>query len=119
MDKNVHTRYMRSDRQTTSLHYFHAFAALDRFDLSNYTEDLPPIPDSPPLQELLPLQSDIIKLEENFSIHIGRVLCKYMPYFQEDYGDVVPTHIAHPLTEEMSKKSKVVRMIVVGVASYI
>lgn len=99
---------MRCDRQTKSLHYFHAYAARDRFDIANYSEELPSIPLKPSLEELLPSQSDIITIKNNFSTHIGRVLCKYMPYFKDEFGGVVPAHIQHPLSQEMSKKSKVV-----------
>lgn len=53
IDKNVHTRFMRCDHQTTSLHYFHAYATQDRFDLTSHPEELPSIPKEPALEELL------------------------------------------------------------------
>ena len=39
IDKNVKPRFMRSDHQGKSLHYFHCYAVQDRFDLS-MPEDL-------------------------------------------------------------------------------
>ena len=54
INKNVQTRYMRVDKQGASLHYFHAYAAQGRFNLS-MPEDVPPISDNPNLfDDLLP-----------------------------------------------------------------
>ena len=100
---------MCCDRQTRSLHYFHSFAILDRFNIANYSEDLPRIPVKPPLEELLPSKTDIRILEDNLAIHVGPIFCKYMPVFSENFRKVVPAHIQHPFVKEMSQKSKVVR----------
>lgn len=108
IDKNVHTRFMRVDKQGSSLHYFNAYAAQDRFDLT-MPEDVPAIPDDPKLfEDLLPSNSDKITLKEYFAIHIARILCKYMPFFAEDFGDVIPEHLDHPMSSEMRQKSQVV-----------
>ena len=108
IDKTVRRRFMCCDRQTRSLHYFHSFAVLDRFNIADYSEDLPRIPVKPPLEELLPSQTDIRALEDNFAVHVGRIVCKYMPFFSENFRKVVPAHIQHPFVKEMSQKSKVV-----------
>ena len=41
IDKNIHTRYMRSDKRNTSLHYFHSYAVLNRIDVSALTDEIP------------------------------------------------------------------------------
>ena len=66
IDKTVHTRFMRVDKQGSSLHYFHAYAAQDRFDLT-MSEDVPVIPDHPKLfEDLLPSNSDKATLNLEF-----------------------------------------------------
>ena len=66
IDKTVHTRFMRVDKQGSSLHYFHAYAAQDRFDLT-MPEDVPVIPDHPKLfEDLLSSNSDKATLNLEF-----------------------------------------------------
>ena len=69
-------------RQGKSLHYFHCCTAEDRFDLT-MPEESPPIPSDPKLiEELLPSDGDQTAIK---AIHVARILCKYMPYFGEDF----------------------------------
>ena len=42
IDKMVKRRYMRSDKGNLSLHYFHSFAALDRIDVSDLSDEIVP-----------------------------------------------------------------------------
>ena len=79
IDKTVHTRFMRVDKQGSSLHYFHAYATQDRFDLT-MPEDVPVIPDDPKLfKDILPSDSDKATLKEFFCdsrcTHFVQVLC--------------------------------------------
>ena len=41
IDKNVRPSFSRSDRSTQSLHYFHYYAALDRVNLSSFSDATP------------------------------------------------------------------------------
>ncbi len=42
IDKTIKTRYMRSDKQNVSLHYyFHSYAVLNRIDTSQFSETVP------------------------------------------------------------------------------
>lgn len=109
VDKMVKTRYMRVDKQGKSLHYFHAYAAQDRFDLT-MPEEVPSTPDSPDLNELLPSNYDKSTMKNLFAIHVARILCKYMPFFSEDFSDVIPENLEHPMSSEMSEKSQVVSL---------
>ena len=66
IDKTVHTRFMRVDKQGSSLHYFHAYAAQDRFSLT-MPEDIPSVPADPMvLKDLLPSISDKTILKDFF-----------------------------------------------------
>ena len=107
IDKNVKPRFMRSDHQGKSLHYFHCYAVQDRFDLS-MPEDYPDIPAKPKPEDLLPSESDTSTMKAYFAIHVARTLCKYMPYFTEDFSDVIPEHLEHAMSSQMSLKSDVV-----------
>ena len=111
VDRNVKTRFMRIDRQGKSLHYFHCYATQDRFDLS-MPEDYPGVPTNPKLEDLLPSKSDISEMKSFFAIHVARILCKYMPFFAEDFSDVIPKHLEHSMSSQMSLKSDVVSIVV-------
>ena len=55
IDKNVRPRHQTLEAGTRSLHYFHAFAALDRVNLSGLSEQQPSIdPYTFDLDKLLP-----------------------------------------------------------------
>ena len=95
VDKHIKARYMRVDQQGQSLHYFLAYATQDRFDLS-MPEEAPTVPTDPDLSKLLPSDDDQLTTKQLFAIHIACILCKYMPFFSEDFGDVIPEHIDHP-----------------------
>ncbi len=41
IDKTIKTRYMRSDKQNVSLHYFHSYAVLNSIDTSQFSETVP------------------------------------------------------------------------------
>ena len=41
LDKSIKPRYMTIEHQTQSLHYFHAYAALNRLSFGGLTEDVP------------------------------------------------------------------------------
>ena len=107
IDKNVKPRFMRSDHQGKSLHYFHCYVVQNRFDLS-MPEDYPDIPAKPKPEDLLPSESDTATMKAYFAIHVARTLCKYMPYFTEDFSDVIPKHLEHAMSSQMSLKSDVV-----------
>lgn len=109
VDKTVKTRYMRVDQQGRSLHYFHAYAAQDRFDLT-MPEEAPKIPDDPDLDKLLPSDCDNSTMKKLFAIHVARIICKHMPFFSEDFGDVIPENLEHPMSYEMRQKSQVVSL---------
>lgn len=109
VDKTVKTRYMRADQQGHSLHYFHAYATRDRFDLS-MPDEAPSVPDDPDLSKLLPSNDDKSKMKQLFALHVARILCKHMPFFSEDFGDAIPEHTEHSMSSNMSQKSEVVSL---------
>ena len=108
IDKTVKSRYMRVDRRNTSMHYVHMYAVRDRVNLTHSSEVPPSVPNVPNLDDLLPSQIDDSALSTLFAAHIARILTTYMPFFQENFGDVVQLHIPHLYSADMSKKSQVV-----------
>lgn len=108
IDKTVHPREMRSDHQTRSLHYFHAYAVRDRVDVSRFSSDHK-VPDLTSIKPdlLLPTSCDEAKLRENFAILVARTLMKYMPFFAK-FGRGLEKHIVHEFSTEMAQKSEVV-----------
>ena len=111
IDKDVKPRNMRSDYQTRSLHYFHAYAVRDRLNLDD-CDDSGSTPDlsSIDLELLLPSKDNETQIRNSMGILIARVLKKHIPYF-EKYGKGVERHITHRFYREMSQKSSVVSIL--------
>ena len=108
LDKTISPRYMRSDHQRQSIHYFHMYAALDRVNAI----DLPanhPVGDisTTPLTEFLPSPADCKVLRENYAVLLGRVVVKKLPFFRV-FEDRVVSHITHKCSEVMKQKSRIV-----------
>ena len=108
IDKMIKPRYMRTDRQNKSLHYFHMYAVQDRINLSESCENQRQAPKDPPLEELLPSPDDGKQLHSNMEILVTQILARHMPFIAENFEDVVIWHISHPYSKEMSQKSEVV-----------
>ena len=111
VDKKVKPRHMRSDNQSKDLHYFHLYAAKDRIDFSEASEEPPSLNPDAILSELLPTADDIKDITSNFGVLISRKLIQYFPYFEKHFSDIVTQHIPHAHEEEMKKVSKVVSVI--------
>lgn len=111
VDKEVKPREMRSDHQTRSLHYFHAYAVRDRIDLSSVS-DVKVTPDigSINITDLLPSASDDEELKKNFTLLMCQTLKKYMPFFGK-FATGISRHIKHEYFAEMSQKSEVVSVV--------
>ena len=96
VDKTVKPRHMRSDRQSQSLHYFHLYAVHDRINLMESCESPRPVPQNPPLEELLPSPDDHTQLHHNMVTLVTRTLAKHIPFIAENIGDVVVRHTLTP-----------------------
>ena len=110
IDKGVHCRHMRFDRQMQSLHYFHSYAVRDRVDCSNLADDPPSTTPTARdvISKVLPTDEDDTIIHDEFAILVARILCKHMTFFESSYADVVDWHIEHQFSKEMSQKSDVV-----------
>ena len=71
IDKNIRPSYQRCDRQTASLHYFHACAVGDRIDFSSLPNIRPTSVLIDPT-DLLPKAADIDALKDKFQILVSR-----------------------------------------------
>lgn len=115
IDKNIRPRHCRSDRNgTVSMHCYHSYAIQDRIITSSMSDDIPNISNVPLLSlnvlNVLPSKADHQGLLHNFAILVSRVLVEHMKYFRESYSNLVTTHIKHTYSEQMSMKSKIVRV---------
>lgn len=112
LDKNVYSRYMRVKKYRTKSHnMFHSFAVADRIDTNAFVDDHQllclPSPDMP-AKSFLPSLEDDVMLKKNIVTLISRILIQHIPFFKLCFDDLVPSHIAHEYTKEMSRKSDVV-----------
>lgn len=130
IDKNVRPSYQRQDRTTQSLHYFHSYALKNRINICEMSDKRPDSIDLSPTN-ILPNQSDVKKMIEEYEIFVSRFACvwsyldfKYaislsrvlVQHMSEFHGekDMVTWHIPFTFSKEMSHKSEVV-----GIKSYI
>lgn len=111
IDKHIKPRDMRSNYQARSLHYFHSYAVQDRLNMDDFDESISsPDPGAVSLEVLLPTPQDEASIRNNMCILVARILKKYMPFFTK-YGKGVERHIIHQYSEEMSRTSRVVRIV--------
>ena len=108
LDKTISPRYMRSDHQRQSIHYFHMYGALYRVNAIDLPADHP-VGDisTTPLTEFLPSAADCKVLPENYAVIVGRVVVKKLPFFRV-FEDCVVSHITHKHSEVMKQKSTIV-----------
>ena len=110
IDITLRPRYMRFDKQNTSIHSFQSFALKDRVNFSHLS-DSPPSeqPNFPQIiEKLLPNDNDDLQICDEFAVLVARMLCTYMKFFKESFADVVDWHIPHKYSTEMSNKSVIV-----------
>ena len=111
LDKSIKPKFMTIEHQTQSLHYFHAYAALNRLSFGDLTED---VPTSRLLRSLnpgdfLPSLDDCEKLRDNYAVLMARVICENLKAFAS-FKACVPKHIMHKYSTAMAKKSVTVNI---------
>ena len=115
VDKNVRPRFMRVDRQVQSIHAWHQYASLHRFDLQSVSDSLTShLKDikAVGVNEFLPSAADTVSICSNYIVLVSRILVEKL-HFLHEYADCVPKHISHALTPEMSQKSTVIPLGVI------
>ena len=111
LDKTISPRYMRSDHQRQSIHYFHMYAALDRINAVDLPTDHPLGDISiTPLSAFLPSPADCKELRANYAVLLGRIVVKKLSYFKV-FEDCVVRHITHKHSDVMKQKSVIVSTI--------
>ena len=73
LDKNIRASFQRIDRSTLSLHFIHAYGALDNIDFSGLSDDRP-APKEVDLDKLLPPSADVAEIQKHFSIPISWIV---------------------------------------------
>lgn len=108
-DKTINPRFMTSNLQRKSLHFFHSYALLDWVNCSHLDWDKP-IGDvgQLPLTAFIPSAEDSALLRSNYAILVARVMMEKMEFFKKHFKNVVPSHIPHQYSELMKMRSSVV-----------
>lgn len=109
LDKYVKPRFMRINKQSQSLNYFNSYAVKDRIDLTSFSNFKPFIDIDVNVADLLPSSDVHSQVVKNMAVLVARILVDNMAVFKFYFGDVVERHILHKYSDEMSKKSEVVR----------
>jgi len=118
IDKSVHRRHLRIDRQNLSLHYFHTYAVENRIDFTELSDENREglyvnlsIDDKHSMAAaLLPTPQDDQVMKHNISILISRVLATHLKFFKLSFADLIEWHITHKHYSEMSSRSCVVSL---------
>ena len=110
LDKTMHRRHIRCDQQNKTLHYFHSYAVKDQVNLQDLSDAGPKKPStiSEVLEKVEPNAQENALFIDECAVLLSRIMCDNMPYFIENYEDVVQRHIPHMYKQEMSSKSEVV-----------
>ena len=111
IDKRIVPRNMRVEHQVQSLHYFHAYAALNRVE-TLHLDDCKQIGDIKdlPLSTFLLSPEDCSTLRDNYVILVSRILVRHLTALQP-FMKCVPQHIQHANSAVMSLKSTVVKTV--------
>lgn len=102
---------MTIESRTKSLHYVQLYAVRDWIDYSTYSNK-PPSGEKNLYDVLLPSEEDYCKLKGKFATIVARVIAEHFKFFKEDCKGLIPYHLPHQYSAEMSTKSKVVRMLI-------
>ena len=108
VDKQRRVRYLRSDHQGEMLHMFSVIAGRSRTPVPElpFSGQLSQL-DCTPTAYFLPNNADVRAVKENLVVLVNRILTEYFPALVP-FSKVVPKHIHHKHTAEMSQKSDVV-----------
>lgn len=107
LDRTLKPRDMRIDAQNKSIHHVQIYSVRSRIDYLSLSQVPKCNSGEINLFDILPSENDYTKLKENFNTLIARILVKNMPFFN-DFTGLVPDHINHQFSDNMSMKSEVV-----------
>lgn len=109
LDKTVNPRYMRLNAQSQSLHYVQIYSVKSRLEFSSLSL-IPKVSniDGLSVYDILPSKDDYKALKLNFSVLVARILHEYVAFFGKDFKKLIPQHIPHQYSDQMSTKSEVV-----------
>ena len=114
IDKSIHRRHLRFDKQNLSLHYFHTYAVENRIDFSDLSDESKEglygnLSDKHSMAvSLLPTTQDDLIMGDNISKMVPRVLVTHLKFFKLSFDDLIEWHITHKYYSEMSTRSCVV-----------
>ena len=107
LDIYVTTNEVRLDNKNKDLHFFASDFTFDRVDIKELesTKPLKNIANVTPY-DFVPsgTENDIYK--KSLKVLIGRIIVDYIDYFKW-MKPVLPSHIPHPLEDDMEKKSEI------------
>ncbi len=119
LDKHIKPRYMRSDHQAKSIHYFHSYATLNRIDVSAANaKELKTDVKQLAISTFLPSAADCAILKETYTILVARVIVCEFPFLHH-LKKCVPQHIKHQYSERMKQKLVTVSIVLLYLVSLI
>ena len=105
-DVTVNPKYMTSEKQRQSYHWFMNIGVYKRILGTGLCNDQPKcnlldLPNS----EFLPTEADCKTLEDNFVFHVAKTLVNHIGFMQK-YSRSLPHYINHPYVKESKQKSQ-------------
>ncbi len=84
------------------------YCVKDRIDFSGLSQVPKSIDIDDSLYSILPSDRDYNCLKQNVAILIARIIHEHTHFFGEDLKRLIPTHVPHQYTNQMTVKSEVV-----------
>ena len=108
LDKQQHVRDLRSEHQGEMLHMFSLIVGKSRTPAPElpFTGQVSNLRDTS-TDYFLPSSSDVVAVKNNLVVLVSRILTEYFTSLTP-FSKVVPKHILHRYSSQMSKKSDVV-----------
>ena len=108
LDKQQRVRDLRSDHQGDMLHIFSILVGASRTPAPElpFTGQVSNLSHTP-TQYFLPTSSDVLEVKNNLVVLVSQILTEYFTSLAP-FSKVVPKHILHKYSSQMSKKSNVV-----------
>lgn len=108
VDKKRGVRDVRVDNQGSLLHMYSILAGHSRIppNALSHTGHVSSL-SSIPAEEFLPVEDDVIAIQQNLVIIVSRILTQYIRGLSV-FAKAVPQHTQHQYSAEMAKKSEVI-----------
>ena len=111
--KKVISRNPTEQRTNTYINMALGYIAVNRVSTTDKAwgnlHELPKAQDMP-VEKFLPVYGDFDELRKRMEVIVGRIVCRHIPWFRDNFQDTVIKHIVHPYTLESTHRSVLINL---------